>query len=91
MPVARAITPAGNSGYLDVRNVSDVDEGVVEGGEDACDAEDKLACCGVWSIRWCTSRIKRQAGMVQTFSDLRSKGDVLLRAALDLLLGCHLC
>ena len=29
---------------LDVREIGDVDEGVVEGGEDACDAEDELAC-----------------------------------------------
>lgn len=28
----------------DVREIGDVDEGVVEGGEDACDAEDELAC-----------------------------------------------
>ena len=29
---------------LDVREIGDVDEGIVEGGEDACDAEDELAC-----------------------------------------------
>lgn len=29
---------------LDVRKIGNVDEGVVERGEDACDAEDELAC-----------------------------------------------
>ena len=29
---------------LDVREIGDMDEGIVEGGEDACDAEDELAC-----------------------------------------------
>lgn len=28
----------------DVRKIGDVDEGVIEGSEDACDAEDELAC-----------------------------------------------
>ena len=27
----------------DVREIGDMDEGIVEGGEDACDAEDELA------------------------------------------------
>ena len=27
-----------------VREIGDMDEGVVEGGEDTCDAEDELAC-----------------------------------------------
>lgn len=31
-------------GGSNVRKIGDVDEGVVEGGEDACDAEDELAC-----------------------------------------------
>ena len=29
---------------LDVRQIGDMDEGVVEGGEDASDAEDEFAC-----------------------------------------------
>ena len=27
-----------------VREIGDMDEGVVEGGKDACDAKDELAC-----------------------------------------------
>ncbi len=30
----------------DVREIGNVDEGVIERGENACDAEDKLACVG---------------------------------------------
>ena len=30
--------------FSDVREIGDVNEGVVERGEDACDAEDELAC-----------------------------------------------
>ena len=33
--------------YRDEPEIGDVDKGVVEGGEDAGDAEDELACCGV--------------------------------------------
>ena len=29
---------------LDVREIGDMDEGVVEGGEDTCNSEDELAC-----------------------------------------------
>jgi len=42
----------------DVREIGNVDEGVIERGEDACDAEDKLACVGegivslVPGLRW---------------------------------------
>lgn len=34
----------------DVREIGDVDEGVVEGGEDACHAEDELACDSAMSV-----------------------------------------
>jgi len=44
-----------------------MDEGIVEGCEDSCDAEDEFA-----------------------LSDLRTKGDILLRWSGDLFLGRHL-
>ena len=44
-----------------------MDEGIVEGCEDSCDAEDEFA-----------------------FSDLRTKGDILLGSALNTFLGRHI-
>ena len=43
----------------DVREIGDVDEGVVEGGEDACDAEDEFACGieGQFGVRYSAVRL----------------------------------
>lgn len=73
---------------LDVREIGDMDEGIVEGGEDAGDAENELAC--EEPVLDSVLPANRCSG-IPTFSDLRTEGDVLLRAALDLLFGCHLC
>jgi len=71
----------------DVREIGDVDEGVVEGGEDACDAEDELAC--EVNMLVCDGLLISCAGRLPTLADLRAEGDVLLRWALSLLLGRH--
>jgi len=79
---------------LDVREIGDVDEGVVEGGEDAGHAEDEFACVrylGQYIASGCLLPWLVCGSGGQTFSDLGTEGDVLLRCALDLLLGCHLC
>lgn len=83
----------------DEREIGDVDEGVVEGGEDAGNAEDKLA----WRKRG-ISIVKSfprrgscdRAAVAQrrreklTIANLRSEGDVLLGSAGSLGLGGHL-
>ena len=42
--LGRIVVACALEGVSDVREIGDVDEGIVEGGEDACDAEDELAC-----------------------------------------------
>jgi hypothetical protein len=66
-----------------------VDEGVVEGGEDTGDAEDKLACAEHISVSCAYNCVVHMPN--HTIADLGTKLDVLLRTALDLLLGCHGC
>jgi len=45
LPVSGSSGEVGEVRGSDVREISDVDEGVVERGEDACHAEDELAYC----------------------------------------------
>lgn len=69
---------------LDEPQIGDVDEGVVEGRENAGNAKDELALSLQVSNceRW-------DAPKDGTFANLRSEGDVFLRSALDLLLWGH--
>lgn len=63
-----------------------MDEGVVERGKDAGNAKDELAL-GTLSVRARAGR--EDCWGVTDLADLGSKLDVLLRTALDLLLGRH--
>ena len=73
----------------DVREIGDVDEGVVEGGEDTGNAKDELACWDVVSANasWCDSCVAVLA--VLTLADLGTEGDVLLGSADGGFLGGH--
>jgi hypothetical protein len=73
----------------DVREIGDVDEGVVEGGEDTGNAKDELACWDMVSASAssCDSCVAILA--VLTLADLGTEGDVLLRSADGGFLGGH--
>ena len=70
-----------------VREIGDVDEGVVEGGEDTSDAKDELT----WRAGISHSRLSqpdRGDRGILTLADLGAQGDVLL-GGLRRLLGGH--
>jgi hypothetical protein len=77
----------------DVREIGDVDEGVVEGGEDTGNAKDELAWWDMLSANgsWCGSHARRRVAIlaILTLADLGTKGDVLLRSAGGGFLGGH--
>lgn len=75
--------------------IGDMDEGVVERGKDAGDAENELTCSGCQRETFLPSERERErwdsSGIGQTFSNLGAERDVLGGSALDLLLGRHGC
>lgn len=77
----------------DVREIGNVDEGVVEGGEDTGNAKDELACWDVVSANgfWCGSSARQRVAIraILTLADLGTEGDVLLRSADGGFLGGH--
>ena len=76
-------------GVSDVREIGDVNECVIERGEDTSHAKDELACEGIVSGVLDVRPVQGRRPLKPTFSNLGPQRDVLLRAALDLLLGCH--
>lgn len=78
----------------DEPEIGDVDEGVVEGGEDTGNAEDELTCENGGVRQFISSLCAERCdgwtrGDWLTLADLRSEGDVLLRRARGLSLGRH--
>jgi hypothetical protein len=65
-----------------------MDKGIVEGSEDASDAEDEFTCVITTVSHFVPLQSFNFA--CRTFSDLGTKGDVLGGGAFDLLLGRHL-
>ena len=80
----RAEKPSGNE--LNGPEIGDVDEGVVEGGEDAGYAEDIFT----WKRESIPSNNFQEPQVLQTFANLRTKGDIFSRRALNLLLRRHI-
>lgn len=77
----------------DEPEIGDVDEGVVEGGEDTGNAEDEFTCenGGARQSRSVSRGMQCSQGLKNrlTLADLRSERDVLLRRAHGLSLGRH--
>jgi len=76
-----------------LRKIGDVDEGVVERGEDASNTENELTCAHAVSILLALAgarpaRLLRYLCML-TLTGLRTELDVLLRSAHNLSLGGH--
>jgi hypothetical protein len=63
-----------------------MDEGIVEGSKDTCNAEDKFAC-----VQFLLDAGRPHNGSFSqlTFTDLRAERDVLVSGTIDLLLGSH--
>jgi hypothetical protein len=83
----RGLTYTGDTGDgFAAGQIGDVDEGIVERSENAGNAEDELAlsCC-----QFTLLKIDGGCADATNLADLGSKLDVLLRSALDLLLGRH--
>lgn len=68
---------------VDLRKISDMDKGIVEGSENSCDAKDKLAC------EYISPSIHDAVHDLSTFADLWAEGDVLLGWAGCSFLGWH--
>ena len=68
---------------MNIPEIGNVNEGIVEGCEDACDAEDIFTCAIV------VSSVPFPRDQSLTFTDLRSKGDVLGGRSFGLLLWRH--
>lgn len=64
--------------------IGDVDEGIIEGCEDAGNAEYIFTC-----VVESTSCSCERSWLMPTFADLRTKRDILGSRTLDLLLGRH--
>lgn len=73
---------------VDEPQIGDVDEGIVEGGEDTGDTEDQLACAEKPLVSSCSRLFSRsESTWAHTIADGGAQGDVLLGSTGDLLGG----
>lgn len=79
--------PAVPYSRVDEPEIGDVDEGVVEGGEDTGNAEDELACAKQKSVTLPFRLQNVEFGVAHTIADGGAQGDVLLGSTDDLLGG----
>lgn len=70
-----------------LREIGDVDESVIEGCEDTCDAENEFT----WTKAALVFNVLQQLTFpLRTFADLRAQRDILGGTTFDSLLGRHL-